>query len=324
MFLTHKQLYRNDSLCHAQRNLEATQSSRYPNQNPTFWPYKLAPDGLIFSLFQPSKRACSGRETDLGLHGSSSAEAGKGFLLLNCRGFFYYLNLRIEKMEKICEELGEQSIDREFCKKLVKDFNSSKGRVGQPSLKWTEVESWFQDRLVPHPLKNASLPDPPKKLSVVPDAGPLNKAHESPAASKGEKVPDLSELEFEARSSKDGAWYDVDTFLNHRFLSSGEAEVLVRFVGFGSEEDEWLNVKAIRERSVPLEHSECGKVKVGDLVLCFQEKGDQARYYDARVVEIQRRMHDIRGCRCLFLIQYGHDKTEERVRLRRLCCQPTY
>ena len=28
--------------------------------------------------------------------------------------------------------------------------------------------------------------------------------------------------------------------------------------------------KAVRQRSIPLEHSECHKVKVGDLVLCFQ------------------------------------------------------
>ena len=48
-------------------------------------------------------------------------------------------------------------------------------------------------------------------------------------------------------------------------------EVRVRFAGFGAEEDEWVNVKkAVRERSVALEHSECQKVKVGDLVLCFQ------------------------------------------------------
>lgn len=101
-------------------------------------------------------------------------------------------------------------------------------------------------------------------------------------------------------------------------------EVRVRYVGFGSDEDEWVNVKnAVRRRSLPLEHSECGKVKVGDLVLCFQERNDQARYYDAHVVEIQRKLHDIRGCRCLFLIRYDHDNTEESVRLKRLCCQPT-
>ena len=48
-------------------------------------------------------------------------------------------------------------------------------------------------------------------------------------------------------------------------------EVRVRFVGFGAEEDEWVSIKkAVRERSIPLEHSECHMVNVGDLVLCFQ------------------------------------------------------
>lgn len=47
--------------------------------------------------------------------------------------------------------------------------------------------------------------------------------------------------------------------------------VRVRFAGFGKEEDEWVSVtKAVRERSIPLEHSECNKVNVGDLVLCFR------------------------------------------------------
>ncbi|KAL2544825.1 Protein SAWADEE HOMEODOMAIN-like protein 1 [Forsythia ovata] len=141
--------------------------------------------------------------------------------------------------------------------------------------------------------------------------------------SAGEKDQDLSKMEFEARSSTDGAWYDVEKFLLHRCLRSGEIEVCVRYVGFGAEEDEWVNVRNdVRKRSVPLEHSECQKVKVGDLVVCFQERQDQARYYDAHVIEIERRLHDIRGCRCIFLIRYEHDSKEERVRLRRLCCRP--
>ncbi|KAL0297255.1 UNVERIFIED_CONTAM: protein SAWADEE HOMEODOMAIN2 [Sesamum radiatum] len=118
--------------------------------------------------------------------------------------------------------------------------------------------------------------------------------------------------------------YDVDTFLSHRFLRSGDIEVYVRYVGFGAEEDEWVNVRNdVRERSVAFEHSECQKVKAGDLVVCFQERHDLARYYDAHVIDIQRRLHDIRGCRCLFLIRYDHDNTQERVPLRRLCCRPT-
>ncbi|KAH1245034.1 Protein SAWADEE HOMEODOMAIN-like 2 [Glycine max] len=118
-------------------------------------------------------------------------------------------------------------------------------------------------------------------------------------------------------------WYDVEAFLAHRFLSTGEAEVQVRFVGFGAEEDEWINIKtSVRQRSIPLESTECSNLKIGDPVLCFQERRDQAIYYDAHIVEIQKRMHDIRGCRCLLLIHYDHDNSEERVRLRRLCRRP--
>ncbi|KAK9273270.1 hypothetical protein L1049_018077 [Liquidambar formosana] len=239
--------------------------------------------------------------------------------------FTGFTKAEIEKMEKLLNGSGEPLLNKEFCQKLTKSFNRSKDRAGKPVIKWTEVQSWFQERQLDCPSKVTSSPNASKKMSILPKVRPSNKAHEGPQMKKGEKVADLSELEFEARSSKDGAWYDVDMFLTHRFLTSGEPEVRVRFVGFGAEEDEWVNVKkAVRERSVPLEHSECQKIKVGDIVLCFQERRDQAIYYDAHVLEIQRRLHDIRGCRCLFLIRYDHDNSEERVRSRRLCCRPTY
>uniref|UniRef100_M1BLD2 SAWADEE domain-containing protein n=1 Tax=Solanum tuberosum TaxID=4113 RepID=M1BLD2_SOLTU len=92
----------------------------------------------------------------------------------------------------------------------------------------------------------------------------------------GQKDPALSDLEFEARSSKDGAWYDIDTFIAHRFLNSEEPE---------------------------------GK--------------DEEKYLEAQVIEIQKKLHDIRGCRCLFVIRYTGDDTEETIRLRRMCVRPS-
>ncbi|XP_021654151.2 protein SAWADEE HOMEODOMAIN HOMOLOG 1 isoform X2 [Hevea brasiliensis] len=238
--------------------------------------------------------------------------------------FSGFSKAEIEKMEKLLKE-SRQPMNKEFFQKIARGFNYSSARAGKPIVRWTEVQCWFQNRQEDCPSKVASSTDASKDVPPCPKSSPSNEAKESSQMPKGERVPDLSELEFEARSSKDGAWYDVDMFLCHRFLPSGEAEVRVRFVGFGAEEDEWVNVKnAVRERSVPLEHSECHKVQVGDLVCCFQERRDQAIYYDAHVIDIQRRMHDIRGCRCLFLIRYDHDNTEERVRLRRLCCRPPY
>ncbi|XP_038698376.1 protein SAWADEE HOMEODOMAIN HOMOLOG 1-like isoform X1 [Tripterygium wilfordii] len=227
--------------------------------------------------------------------------------------FSGFTRAEVEKMEKLLNESDVKLMDKEFFQKIAKSFNCSSGRAGKPIIKWTEVQTWFQER------DKHCMPMP----EVVPAASPLRKTRGRSPIKAGKELPDLSELEFEAKSSTDGAWYDVESFLTHRFRNSGEAEVLVRFVGFGAEEDEWINVKkAVRERSIPLEHTECNAVKVGDLVLCFQERREQSIYYDAHVIEIQRRLHDIRGCRCLFLIRYDHDKTEERVHLRRLCRRP--
>ncbi|CAK9153504.1 unnamed protein product [Ilex paraguariensis] len=101
-------------------------------------------------------------------------------------------------------------------------------------------------------------------------------------------------------------------------------EVRVRFSGFGNGEDEWVNVKrAVRERSIPLEPSECHRVKVGDIVLCYRENEDHALYSDARVVEIERKLHDIKGCRCIFVVRFNYDHAEEKVELSRICCRPT-
>lgn len=243
--------------------------------------------------------------------------------------FSGFTKAEIEKMEKLLMESRERLQSKEFCQKIARNFSLSSGRAGKPVVKWTEVQSWFLARLQESTLKVPSLTDTSQNESKIPQTRPLNNGHQSSEILKGlvskvgEKVSDLSELEFEAKSSKDGAWYDVDTFLAQRILSSGEAEVRVRFIGFGAEEDEWVNVKkAVRERSIPFENSDCQKVNVGDLLLCLQEKRDQSIYYDVHIIEIERKTHDIRGCRCIFLIRYDHDGTEERVRLRRLCRIP--
>ncbi|RAL38002.1 unnamed protein product [Cuscuta campestris] len=232
----------------------------------------------------------------------------------------------VRRMDSILQDSKANVLDQDFCKKLAKAFNRSKGRTRQPVVKWMEIQNWFKNRQKIC-LEKDTPADATKVLPDVPESHPPDKEKETSniqkVLSSAEKAPDLSELEFEARSSKDGAWYDIDSFISHRYLSSGDAEVLVRFIGFGEEEDEWVNIRrSVRERSIGLEHSECNKVMVGDSVLCFQEKKDLARYFEARVTEIQKRLHDIRGCRCLFVIQYAHDNTQETVRLKRLCFRP--
>ncbi|KAL3361213.1 hypothetical protein AABB24_014219 [Solanum stoloniferum] len=239
------------------------------------------------------------------------------------QSFSGFTEEEIEKMENELKQSGEQDFDQHVCKKLAGVFSHSKGRAGKPSVKWTEVQTWLQNRQKCR-LSKYNSAESNRKLPDVTEECALKEENQRFHMPEGKKVPDLSDLQFEARSSVDGAWYDVDTFTSHRFLESGEPEVLVRYVGFGPEEDEWINVrKSVRERSVALENKECIKVRVGDSALCFQEGKDNARYVEARILEIQKKFHDIRGCRCLFVIQYDHDNTREIVHMRRLCFRPS-
>ncbi|CBI36072.3 hypothetical protein VitviT2T_013354 [Vitis vinifera] len=231
----------------------------------------------------------------------------------------------ILEMENLFEEFGEETLGQEFCQDLATSFSASPGCSGNMPVGWKEVRDWFQTKQKELVARVTSSPVAPRGIDALPEAPMSNNAPQNSIVPRGDMVAaDLSELTYEAKSSKDDAWYDVAAFLTYRVLSSGELEARVRFSGFGNEEDEWVNVKkGIRKRSIPLEPSECYRVRVGDLVLCFQERSDQAVYCDAHIIEIQRRLHDIKGCRCIFVVRYDHDHGEEKVNLKRLCCRPT-
>ncbi|GAB2293498.1 hypothetical protein Dimus_027703 [Dionaea muscipula] len=231
-----------------------------------------------------------------------------------------FTDSEIAEMENLFREVGEESLGQEFCEELAASFSSSTCRDGKPSIHWEEIQIWFQGKQdARSTLTSTGRKDPHLPL----DATISSKIPETSIVLKGGMAAELSELAFEARSSKDFAWFDVASFLNFRILVTGDLEVRVRFAGFQNTHDEWVNAKtAVRERSIPLEASECHRVKVGDLVLCFQERSDYALYVDAHVMEIQRRLHDIKGCRCIFVVRYDDDKTEDKVQLDRICRRP--
>ncbi|KAL5576932.1 hypothetical protein UlMin_018631 [Ulmus minor] len=231
----------------------------------------------------------------------------------------------IKELECMYKQVKEQSLDRLFCQELASSFSCSSIRAGKSVITWEQVLNWFETRHKKQLAKTKRLSSP-AALKLVVDLSNATIADEAPEISLkpiGQSVEDLSELQFEAKSSRDSAWYDVASFLAYRVANSGELVARVRFAGFGKEDDEWVDVRTgIRERSIPLEPSECQKVKVGDLVLCFQEREDQAVYCDAYIVDIHRKMHDQNSCGCVFVVQYDHDKIEEKVHLGRICCRP--
>ncbi|KAL2936224.1 Protein SAWADEE HOMEODOMAIN -like protein 1 [Bienertia sinuspersici] len=194
----------------------------------------------------------------------------------------------IAEMENLFKQVGKDSLTPDFCKDLAMSFRHKQSGP----------------------------------LSFVDESMSRN-APQTSLVLRGGTASEVADLAFEAKSSRDNAWYDVASFLNHRVMANGELEARVRFAGFGVSHDEWVNIRTgIRERSIPLEPSECHKIRVGDLVLSYQERLDYALYVDAHVMEIQRRLHDIKGCRCIFVVRFDGDKTEEKLPLNKICCRP--
>ncbi|KAL2476384.1 Protein SAWADEE HOMEODOMAIN2 [Abeliophyllum distichum] len=263
---------------------------------------------------------------------------------------FRFNHAEVSEMETILQAHNCAVPAREILEALAQKFSVSAERSGVVEVTVKQVWNWFQNRryairakaaktVVPAQTNMSPMPrDDPAAVRITPQTPQTQPAPSAPVKnmpqvpqpitapsgqSAGKNASDNSQMEFEAKSARDGAWYDVATFLSHRSLETGDPEVLVRFSGFGPEEDEWVNVlKNVRQRSLPCESSECAAVLQGDLILCFQEGKEQALYFDAHVLDAQRRRHDVRGCRCRFLVRYDHDQSEEIVPLRKICRRP--
>ncbi|EXB75046.1 hypothetical protein L484_012170 [Morus notabilis] len=243
---------------------------------------------------------------------------------------FRFTASEVAEMEAILQEHNNTMPAREILVDLADKFSESVERKGKIMVQMKQVWNWFQNRRYAiraklsrnlGMLSVSSMPrDDPTPVRNVPQA--ITAPIPAPSGT-GRGASENSIMEFEAKSGRDGAWYDVANFFSHRYLESGDPEVLVRFVGFGPEDDEWVNIrKHVRQRSLPCESSECVAVLPGDLILCFQEGKEQALYFDAHVLDAQRRRHDVRGCRCRFLVRYDHDQSEEIVPLRKVCRRP--
>ncbi|KAL6554197.1 Protein SAWADEE HOMEODOMAIN-LIKE 2 [Orobanche minor] len=260
---------------------------------------------------------------------------------------FRFNSVEVSEMEAILQAHSCSVPGREILEALAQRFSLTAERAGKVVVSSKQVLNWFQNRRYALRARAAKAPVPGEmNVSPMPKddqatvrsvpyssqsqcAPPSNVVGSAPQvpqpfpAPSGMNASDSSQMEFEAKSARDGAWYDVTYFLSYRSLETGNPEALVRFAGFGPEEDEWVNVrKHVRQRSVPCESSECVAILPGDLALCFQEGKEQALYFDAHVLDAQRRRHDVRGCRCRFLVQYLHDQAEEIVPLRKICRRP--
>ncbi|XP_062232821.1 protein SAWADEE HOMEODOMAIN HOMOLOG 2-like [Phragmites australis] len=241
---------------------------------------------------------------------------------------FRFLPAEVAEMETHMRQLKETIFPRRFViDALAEKFSASLDRAGKVPVQPKQVLNWFHNRRYSHRNKAArSAPAPGKMMPGGSDIHPAGSFRVPPSSSsflKSEKNSmEASQIQFEATSAKDGAWYDVD-ILSYRLFESGDPEVQVRFSAFGAAEDEWVNLRrCVRQRSLQCRATDCTDVVPGDTVLCFKEGEERALYFDARVVDAQRQRHDLRGCRCRFLVQYEHDQSEEIVPLRMMCHRP--
>ncbi|KAL3631444.1 hypothetical protein CASFOL_024428 [Castilleja foliolosa] len=272
---------------------------------------------------------------------------------------FRFNSVEVGEMDAMLQAHNNQVPNREILDALAHRFSISTDRAGKVEVTAKQVWNWFQNRryairakasrtsvfeqasvngqTIVRTVAQTPIPQPqppPQYRPPQPQSTPSTTVRSMPhvpipipapstAQTAGRNASENLQMEFEAKSARDGAWYDVASFLSHRSLETGEPDALVRFAGFGSEEDEWVNIrKHVRQRSLPCESSECVIVLPGDLILCFQEGKEQALYFDAHVLDSQRRRHDVRGCRCRFLVRYDHDESEEIVPLRKICRRP--
>ncbi|KAM0856370.1 hypothetical protein ACQ4PT_049185 [Festuca glaucescens] len=246
---------------------------------------------------------------------------------------FRFTHAEVAEMEERLRHLNNAIPHRDVIQGLADKFTNSPARSGKIPVQPKQVWNWFQNRRYSQrsrTTRGSPLPLPQGKMlpTGAEEHHPASFIRAQPSSSghsgshPGKNPSDGGQVEFEAKSARDGAWYDVAAFLSHRLFETGDPEVRVRFSGFGAEEDEWINVrKCVRQRSLPCEATECVAVLPGDLILCFQEGKEQALYFDARVLDAQRRRHDVRGCRCRFLVRYDHDYSEI-VPLRKVCRRP--
>ncbi|CAN1335236.1 Protein SAWADEE HOMEODOMAIN HOMOLOG 2 [Linum perenne] len=260
---------------------------------------------------------------------------------------FRFSHNEVAEMEAILQQHKQVMPSREVLVGVAEKFSESPERKGKIAVQMKQVWNWFQNRRyairaksskapaklnitqVPrddiHTVKNAPHPVAAPAFMHAPTniAAPSGNVVSEILPLAGRTTPENSYMEFEAKSGRDGAWWVIQYFSFSLNIAWPFQDVLVRFSGFGPDEDEWINVrKNVRQRSLPCEASECVAVLPGDLILCFQEGKDQALYFDAHVLDAQRRRHDVRGCRCRFLVRYDHDQSEEIVPLRKVCRRP--
>ncbi|CAL4970503.1 unnamed protein product [Urochloa decumbens] len=234
---------------------------------------------------------------------------------------FRFLPSEVQEMEARLQPLRKPSASRFAVEALARKFSASAERIGKVVIQPKQVHTWFCNRrYYSREGKAARAAQPQKKNSSARGVGvgayrQLAAAGSSAAVHAGSSSGDNriveSPIKYEAKSNRDGAWYDVDAVVSSRVSESGESEVMVQYSGYGADHAEWVNAfTSLRQRSVPFKATECVLVRCRDLVLCYKESQQSCLYFDAVVHARRVPSHYTSQCDCKFLVRYEHDDSE--------------
>jgi hypothetical protein len=126
--------------------------------------------------------------------------------------------------------------------------------------------------------------------------------------------PQGADLQLEARSAADGAWYDCA-------LVFTSARPMIRFVGYGSEDDEPLrSLRHLRFSSLATEPSDCPAVRAGAAVTAFRRSPEAELWVDATVAAKRPGAH-ARGapCDCCYTVAWADAQGQTAVGLQDIC-----
>ncbi|CAD6257623.1 unnamed protein product [Miscanthus lutarioriparius] len=247
---------------------------------------------------------------------------------------FRFLPEEVKEMEERLFPVTKRRLDHILMDELAVKFSYFRGLAGMTPVKSKQVLNWFHNNCNKHCPKIAREAHAPvvstrefywanhqqARGSSLSKLKPTVTTHAGSSSSSGNNYID-DHTKYEAKSARDGAWFDVQDFVAQRFCKSGDLKLLVHFSGFGAEEAEWINARTcLRQRSVPYKATECANVHCRDPVLCYKESEQSGLYFDAEVHAIERKTHHSgEECDCKILVLYVHDNSEDIVSLRKLC-----
>ncbi|GKV16441.1 hypothetical protein SLEP1_g27081 [Rubroshorea leprosula] len=156
---------------------------------------------------------------------------------------FRFTANEVAEMEAILQEHHNGMPSKEMLTSLAEKFSESADRKGKIVVQFKQIWNWFQNRRyairaklskVPGKLNVSSIPrdeSVPVRNVPQPVAASIPAHMTAPMATSvppalvataGRASSETSFMEFEAKSARDGAWYDVATFLAHRYLDTGD------------------------------------------------------------------------------------------------------